>query len=333
MIATTLENWLNTKSYNQDWRKIIPLIEEIPLDISLWEKGFVLNKTFEYCLNIFKFNETNITRNNYEKTKKDNIDLMNLMDNIFKKCGKKSFVLTNESIFKLETSNLGKIFLEKNNINFFKQEYREFKFDYICKEIISSYLSNQGIRGVANNFQESTQKIIDCYEKTKMNNTIWQKYISESTLYFYCAIEKGYQPSQKEILNAFTNLWHKTNNDRLEEFSYFCEAFSYTNVFIHTLSPSKNIQKSLKTFFNNVMETDNNIVRFSYSDRNFPSYLEKEKLFILNPLFSYKNIEEKITRKNALRHLGKINISKEERVELKEIVAQHKTPTSKKIKI
>ncbi len=330
--TTTLENWLNTKSYNQDWRKIVPLIEEIPPNISLWEKSFILQKSFDYCLKQFIFNESQLKRNNLETLKADNIDLIGLIDSIFKKCGKKNFTLTHENRFKLETSNLGKKFLEENHLNFFKQDYREFKFNYLCNEIISTYLSNYPKKEESNNFQHSKQMIIDCYENTKMNPTIWQKYISESTLYFYCSVEKGYQPSQKEILSSFAKLWQEVNNDRLEEFSYFCEALSYTNVFKNTLAPSKNIQKSLKTFFNNVMERDNNIVRFSHIDRNFPSYSVKENLFIFNPIFSYKNLEEKITRKNALKYLGKTNISNEERVELTEIVAQHK-PTIKRIKI
>lgn len=334
--STKLEHWLNNKSQTYNWKEMINLIEDIN-HIPLFDQQILLSRTFEYSLKVLQYNDLKILnkKDPSNQISLDNIDLINLIDNIFIKLGKKSFILTNENIFKLEKSNFGIVFLKKNNINLFKKNYLEFKFHLETKEIISNYLDSHKYDKLNDNFKEFIDLIVCSYNNTKMNPSIWKNIIGNSHLFFYSAIKIGYQPSQNEILNSFCHLWNNSDKYRLEEFLYFSEAFAKTNVFMHSFSFSKDINKSLKNFFKPVMTLDSHFGHYPYSERNKLNYLEKEKIFFNQPIFLYKNFEKKLSKQNSLNYFdkNKNKLSKEDNMIIQKIDLNHNSIKTKKVKI
>jgi hypothetical protein len=327
-----IELWIENKRFKESILNLNPLLENLQYEgLSNYHIRFILKTTLDYCIqSLENLNSTYYKDPGQKIIQKDNI--FTVIDKVFE-VSPKNYKNTNHLyMFKIEQAYGVEIF-KKHKINYSNPEYLKDKFSYALSEKIKSYYDKTNSPNDSENIIKYNQTLDDIAElviQNKIKLDFLKTKIEDSSLIFCLAIELGFQPSQKEILNSFCTIWNSCRANNLYELNFFCESLSQTNVFINTLAPSKNLPQSIKNFFKihmNKQSTHNN-----YAGR-LASHEDKEQLLLNNPLFMYKNMDEKLLRTKALKHLGKATLNNQEKDILNNIIKESQTPNKKKLKI
>lgn len=327
-----IELWIENKRFKESILNLNPLLDNLQYEgLSSYHIRFILKTTMDYCVqSIENLNSTYYREPEQKTIQKENI--LKVIDKIFE-VSPKNYKNTNHLyMFKIEQAYGSDIF-KKHKINHSNPEYLKDKFSYALSEKIKDYHDKTNSPNEAENIIKYNQTLDDINElinQNKIKIDFLKTKIEESPLIFCLAIELGYQPSQKEILNSFSTIWNSCRANNLYELNFFCEALSQTNVFINTLAPSKNLPQSIKNFFKTYMTKHSNHNLYA---GKLASHEDKEQVLLNNPLFMYKNMDEKLLRTKALKHLGKATLNNQEKDILNNIIKESQSPTKKKLKI
>lgn len=242
----------------------------------------------------------------------------------------KNFFTKNTDLFEIET-NGGTDILIKHEVNLQTKSYLNFKLDSFCNKQTSNFKSLSLNHTLNQKWMDDF--IFDLHKASKDAdiNIVYKK--SNSNLLMFCAaIELGYEPSKKEILNMFDSIWLNMSTRKIYELSFFCTSFAKTNVFKNSLAPAKNIELLLKNFFKDFLVNCDDFDDFHSSYDQVA--LHKDKIHILynHPAFLHENIQKQILRKNAQLFLGK-SLLNEDEIQFVQEEANKEKPKSRKIKI
>ncbi len=318
-----LKNSFNTKNY-EDLFFILVEAKDSSIDVP--------KKTYQKISNILVqdfrkiYNEEvygMYAYNNYYHMNKNNHEKENMMDcfDVLLSITKKKLPLTNNTLYLVYKLGGEKI-LKKHDVNIGSKEFLTEKLSSIYLEKDHEYRRNSD-RSVDwyNGFLESMKK----YSEGADVNIIYSK-VGYSVLGFAAAIELGYEPSKKQILDMFTIVWNKLTYTRKNELHFFCDSFSKTNVFQNSLAPAKNIQILLKQFFKDYLV--NHDEEHVSMDRVYP-HEDKVRMLFNHPAFLHENIKKQILRRDAQKFLGKSFVTKSEEKMVIEQAVMAKTSVKK----
>ncbi len=322
-----VKNSLNTKNY-EDLFFILIEAKDSGIDVpkKTYEKiSKILIQDFRKIYNEEVYGM--YAYNNYYHMNKNIHEKENMMDcfDVLLSITKKKLQLTNNNlcmVYKLG----GEKILKKHNFNITSKEFLTEKLSSIYLEKDHEYRKNLD-RSIDwyNGFLESMKK----YSEGADVNIIYNK-VDYSVLGFAAAIELGYEPSKKQILDMFTMVWNKLTYAKKNELHFFCDSFAKTNVFQNSLAPAKNIQILLKQFFKDyLVNHDEEIVSM---DRIYP-HEDKVRILFNHPAFLHENIKKQIIRRDAQKFLGKSFVTKDEEQIVIEQANKAKNSTIRKNKI
>ena len=324
MEKTELERWLER---NSDSRRFEDLFFILLESIDSNKKDSMINykrtrDSLVYGLDRYRDGSNSYYGYQYNNENKSSI--ISCFDLLLELAGKK-LLDNNRHIYLLEKHDGAEI-LDKHNISLKNKSYLNTKLSFFLSEQQSKYRSL--LEPTQNWFNDFILRTRELARNTNTELVYNQRKYSIIT--FCAAIELGFEPSKKEILDTFDSVWKNLTYNKRMELSFFCEYFAKTNVFQNSLAPAKNIETLLKIFFKGYLENcDDN----QQAVRDV-LYLHEDKMHVLfnHPSFLHENIQKQILRKNAQKFLGKTILNDEEKEFVLEEANKDK-PKPKKLKI
>lgn len=284
---------------NKDFTNLKLYIENKKF-ISLWESNIVLEL----------FNKL------YKKEKKDSIDYKNWVDLLKKNIIiKKNFqYLKFEEMYNLEQHSILKEFLIEKKIYFNKKEYIIYKFFIEYKKCNEKNLSEEKY---LLNYLNNLNELINKY-KVDLKNFDDFLQQDKTNLLFFIAINKGYNPTNVNLIKNFKNYLENIRENSINEksgLSFVLEQIVKTKLYIHTIQPSKNLEKQLNCIFDL---------------KNLKINKEMYEFIINHPIFKFYDLKINLENQKKIELFDQKFLNKENQEKFENIQKEKDQSTYKK---
>lgn len=216
----------------------------------------------------------------------------------------------------------GEDFMQKHNLNIKTQSFIYERLKHFIDENISTYKKKNHNRineycthDFYNSFLGEVQNVAKGLEAQKIQSLDVNRWTHILTFAAY--VHLGFEPSKKDSLQMFENVWKEQTVRNINEISFFCDTFSKTNFFKNSFAPTKNIQTEIEKFFKDYFEP-NDLKKVQFSLEPIAELEDKKYIVLNHPSFLQENIHKRFRLKQNEIVLGKKFVSKDD----EEMVAQ-----------
>lgn len=277
----------------------------------LYEK-LILELFLTYQNDKLQKNDENSTYG-YLISQKEKKILIDCMDIFLESC-QSNFIQPQEMYYMFYLG--GEDFMKKHNFNINTQSFIYEKFKHFIEENISIYnkkthnrINHYCTHDFYNTFLGEVKNIskeLDVHKIKFLEVNKWTHILT-----FAAYVHLGFEPSRKDSIQMFENVWKEQTVRNINEISFFCDTFSKTNFFRNTFAPTKKIKIQLNNFFKDYFEP-NELKKTHFLLEPIAELEDKKFIFLNHPSFLQENIQKRFTLKQNQIILGKKFVSKNE---------------------